>query len=340
MNIKTIVNKLRKSIESINVEKAIKFSDTETGTRDHIINPFFEEVLNYSKMDDFIPEYIADMKDRKGKKVDMAINLGKNDPFIFVECKKVDNKLNDKNLRQLYEYCRDTPAVQVGILTNGLVYDFYSKEAIQTNYHNPFFTFNIQEYDSFDLEILALFYRSNIEMKKIKEYSEEVYFLDKFEDALYSVLSDNDELTKLVFKEMGGKRSSDRVLSQIKESINSITLKTAVDRITKNEIHDSNSGIITTDEEEMFFSIVKTILAMSSKKMSQQISRIVKKDFKTKFTILVDGNQNKNICTLIVNKTSKQIIINGLKHPINEISADEITPLKNDLIKVAKEYFD
>lgn len=68
MNIKTIVNKLRKSIESINVEKAIKFSDTETGTRDHIINPFFEEVLNYSKMDDFIPEYIADMKDRKGKK--------------------------------------------------------------------------------------------------------------------------------------------------------------------------------------------------------------------------------------------------------------------------------
>ena len=31
MNIKTIVNKLRKSIESINVEKAIKFSDTETG---------------------------------------------------------------------------------------------------------------------------------------------------------------------------------------------------------------------------------------------------------------------------------------------------------------------
>ena len=149
----------------------------------------------------------------------MAINLGKNDPFIFVECKKVDNKLNDKNLRQLYEYCRDTPAVQVGILTNGLVYDFYSKEAIQTNYHNPFFTFNIQEYDSFDLEILALFYRSNIEMKKIKEYSEEVYFLDKFEDALYSVLSDNDELTKLVFKEMGGKRSSDRVLSQIKESI-------------------------------------------------------------------------------------------------------------------------
>ena len=42
----------------------------------------------------------------------------------------------------------------------------------------------------------------------------------------------------------------------------------------------------------------------------------------------------------IVNKTSKQIIINGDKHPINEISADEITPLKNDLIKVAKEYLD
>ena len=340
MEIKTIIRGLRKSIEKLDLQKAIKMSDGETQTRDFLINPFFEKVLNYNKMDDFIPEFITDMGGKRGKKVDMAINFKKTYPCIFVECKKATARLTDNNLRQLYDYCRDTPTVQIGILTNGLIYNFYTREAIQNSYHKPFFSFNIQEFDNSDLELLALFYRQKVDIKIIELEAEDIYFLDRFEDALFTVLSKNDEFVKLLFREMGGKRVSDRVLNKIKESINSITLKTAVERIIEVEIHNSNSGVITTDEEERFFSIVKTILAMSSKKMSNQIDRIVQKDLKTRFTILVDGNQNKNICTLSVSKTSKQIIINGDKYSINDISANEITKFKKQIIEAAKTFLD
>ena len=59
------------------------------------------------------------------------------------------------------------------------------------------------------------------------------------------------------------------------------------------------------------------------------------KDFKTIFTILVDGNQNKNICSLHINKTSQYIVIDGEKFNISEVSSVEITKLKKQLISSA-----
>jgi len=44
--LKQIVNQLRKSLENWDISKAIINSQDETGTRDFLINPFFD-ILNY-----------------------------------------------------------------------------------------------------------------------------------------------------------------------------------------------------------------------------------------------------------------------------------------------------
>ena len=336
MNIRDKRKELSKRLDKWDFDKAIKHSLEETSTRDFLINPFFEEILGYSRMDHFIPEFTADMGNNRRKKVDMAINFGKKHPSILVECKKATKPLNNDNLRQLYDYCRDTGSVSIGILTNGIIYQFYSKEAIQVSYHKPFFTFDLLNYSDSDLEFLSLFFIRGMELKLIEEEAEALYFRDRFEDSLFNVLNANsDDFSTLIFRDMNPPKTTLKptIVKRIKESINSITLNNAIDKIIEIEIHKSNSGIITTDEENNFFNIVKTILSMSSQPMDKEMHKVIPKDFPNKFSVMAN---NKAICSLIVHKTKTVVNIKNDKFTIKDVSVSEITILKKHLIKSAK----
>jgi len=335
MDLNSVVRQIKKGLDNLNFEKAVKHSTDETRTRDYLINPFFENVLNYDKIDDFLPEYYADMVGKRRKKVDMAINFGQSNPIIFVECKKANEKL-DNHIQQLFNYCLPSKSVKFGILTDGIEYNFFTANAIKESYPVPFLKFNLNDYKTSDVESLALFYKQFFNPTKINDFAEEIYFNEKFENALFDVLTTKDsEFAKLISKHMGISRANDNLKKKILNSVNSISLGNIVNKITNSEIHQNNSGIITTNEELKFFSIVKTILAIGNSKINKQIERIVYKDFKTIFTILVDGNQNKNICSLHINKTSQYIVIDGEKFNISEVSSVEITKLKKQLISSA-----
>ena len=336
MNRKDIANRLSKKLNEWNLDETLSYCKEETSTRDFLINRFFEEILGYDKMYDFLPEYKADMGNNKRKRVDMAINFGKQHPSILVECKKSTQNLTNDNLRQLYEYCRDISTVSIGILTNGIIYKFFSKDAVKENYHKPFFTFNLSDYSQSDLEFLSLFYRNNIEIKLIEQEAEEIYFRDKFEDSLFNVLSyKSDALATLIFRDMFPNTTlRPKVVKRIQESINSVTLNNAIDKLIDVEIHKSNTGIITTDEEHNFFNIVTTILSMSSQKMDKEIHRVKAKDSPNRFSILAD---NKKLCSLITKKSKIDVEIQGNKFTINNVSVAEITKLKKELIQSAKD---
>jgi hypothetical protein len=334
--LKQITNQLKKSLESWDYNKAINYSKDETQTRDNLIHPFFN-YLNYNKLDDYTHEYVADIGEKKGRKVDIAITLGKKEPIMLVECKSASTKLNDNHFRQLNEYCLYTPSAKIGILTNGIIYNFYTVNNREKKGLNskPFFSFNLVDYDNSSLEILALFNRQNIEINDILQEAEDVYFLENFDNALYKTLTDNDDLVKLVFKNMGGLRATEKSLSQIKSLINSISLKTAVDKLTQKEISESNTGVITTAEEIKAYNIIKTILAMSNKIKTAEIERISYRDLKNSFTILVDDKQTKNICSLVFKEKIKVIEINGDRYDLEEVSVAAITKLKKELIDSA-----
>lgn len=334
--LKQITNQLKKSFDNWDFNKAINHSNDETQTRDNLIHPFFN-ILNYSKLDDYTHEYISDMGDKKGRKVDIAITLGKKEPLILVECKSATAKLNDNHFRQLNEYCLYSPSAKVGVLTNGIIYNFYTvnqKEKKGLN-SKPFFTFDLTNYDNSQLEMLALFNRQSIEINEIIQEAEDVYFLDNFDNALFKTLVETDDLVKLIFKNMGGLRSTEKALSQIKGLVNSISIKTALDRIIQKEISESNSGIITTAEEIKAYNVIKTILAMSSKIKAADLERINYRDLKNSFLIIVDDKQTKNICSLVFKEKLKAIDINGNRFELEDVTVSSITKLKKELTESA-----
>ena len=334
--LKQITNQLKKSFDNWDFNKAINYSNDETQTRDNLIHPFFN-ILNYSKLDDYTHEYISDMGDKKGRKVDIAITLGKKEPLILVECKSATAKLNDNHFRQLNEYCLYSPSAKVGVLTNGIIYNFYTvnqKEKKGLN-SKPFFTFDLTNYDNSQLEMLALFNRQSIEINEIIQEAEDAYFLDNFDNALFKTLVETDDLVKLIFKNMGGLRATEKALSQIKGLVNSISIKTALDRIIQKEISESNSGIITTAEEIKAYNVIKTILAMSSKIKAADLERISYRDLKNSFLIIVDDKQTKNICSLVFKEKLKAIDINGNRFELDDVSVSSITKLKKELTESA-----
>ena len=335
--LKQSVNQLRNSFDNWDIDKAITHSKNETQTRDYLIDPFFE-ILNYNKMDDYSHEYIADMDGKRGRRVDMAFYFGKKNPSILVECKKATSKLTDNNFRQLNEYCLYTPSVKIAILTNGVIYDFYTRSKNKNTILNehPFFSFDISNFDYADLDMLALFNRQSIEINNILEEAKEIYFFNDFHEALYKTLAyPPEELVKLIFKKMGGKRTNDSIIKQITELINSFSIRTALEKIRQKEISESNTGIFTTVEETKAFNVIKTILAMSSKIKNSDLDRISYRDYKGSFKIIVDKNQTKDICSLILRESSKIIEINGVRNDIQDMSIASLTKYKKKLIKSA-----
>lgn len=124
-------------------------------------------------------------------------------------------------------------------------------------------------------------------------------------------------------------------MSQIKGLVNSISIKTALDRIIQKEISESNSGIITTAEEVKAYNVIKTILAMSSKIKAADLERISYRDLKNSFLIIVDDKQTKNICSLVFKEKLKAIDINGNRFELDDVSVTSITKLKKELTESA-----
>ena len=333
---------IKKSLESWDIQTAIRVTNDETQTRVNLINPLFE-ILGYDQYTDYTHEFSADIKGSKGRKVDMAINLGKKNPIVLVECKSATNNLTKNNFRQLNEYCMNTPSAKIGLLTNGILYQFYTKTSTNVLEVNPFFTFNLEDYSGSEIDMLALFQRQLIDVKIITEKAEEIYFFERFDDALYESLKMPSKIKnlqeghinflKIIYKNMGGKSFRDNVLEQLHPLVNAISIKSALDRIMKEENLSSNSGIITTSEEIKFFNIVKTIISLSSK-TRKHVERVSYRDYKGFFGILLDDNQRKGICYLRIEKTKKVISFGDdpQNYELEDITVEEITKYKTQII--------
>ena len=294
-----LTRSLNKSIENSNFIESIKLCTDETNTRIRLIHPFLE-LLGYKQLIDYTHEYVSDIKGKRGTKVDIAITFGKKAPAILIECKKAGQKLNDNHFKQLNEYMVYTPSAKVGVLTNGLIWDFYIKGDSGLN-HSPFYSFNLEDFSKTDLETLSLFMKSEFNMNEIIDEADSIHFLEKFDDALFSVLNNpTPPLIKSINEAMGGKRASDKIAQKITELINSISIKGVYERMVINEAKLNSSGIITTDEEYKAFNVIKTILAMSSKFNNKDLDRIGFRDQKGSFKILIDDNQKKCICDIVV----------------------------------------
>lgn len=110
---------------SVRIPKQLDHIHTEEATKNALIMPFIS-ALGYNVFDptEVTPELNADVGIKKGEKVDYAI-LQDGKPIILIECKHHAQNLAKTHSSQLYRYFSVTEA-RFGLLTNGIVYQFYS----------------------------------------------------------------------------------------------------------------------------------------------------------------------------------------------------------------------
>ena len=122
---KQIGNLLDRSFQKWDYKKAIQLSDNESKTRDYLIEPFFN-LLGYSKMEHYSHEFSLRLGKGSVKKIDMVITINGRTPIMLVECKRSTSNLTKSHLKQLSQYFHNHKESKIGILTNGIVYEFYS----------------------------------------------------------------------------------------------------------------------------------------------------------------------------------------------------------------------
>ena len=149
---------------SSNFAKRIDHLDTEEATKQALVLPFVQ-MLGYAIYDptEVVPEFTADVGMKKGEKVDYAI-LQNGRPVLLIECKTYGTTLNEKIVSQLLRYFLTTEA-RFGILTDGIVYRFFSDLDTDNKMDlEPFFEFNMLDFTEAQVEELKRFTKADFDV--------------------------------------------------------------------------------------------------------------------------------------------------------------------------------
>ena len=150
--------------------------DTEEATKNALIMPFIQE-LGYNVFDpqEVRPEYIADIGIKKGEKVDYAI-FRDDSPAIIFECKALGVALDSSHRDQLFRYFVNAK-VRFGVLTNGLMYQFYTDLDHKNRMdEKPFLEFNLSNIQEPLVEELQKFTKANFNADTIISRAEDLKY--------------------------------------------------------------------------------------------------------------------------------------------------------------------
>lgn len=328
---------------------------TEEATKNAFVMPFLQS-LGYDIFNplEVVPEFVADLGIKKGEKIDYAIFKDGN-PTILVECKDWRQNLNVHD-GQLLRYFHVSKA-KFGLLTNGIVYRFYSDLVMPNKMdEKPFLEFNITEIKDNQIEQLKKFHKANFDAESIVNTASEMKFMNELKHILNKELTEpSAEFVKHFAKQVYPSVVTAKVLEQFteltKKSIQHyisdlITerLKTALSKEDEINKHENSveqnlediSKVNTTEEELEGYLIVKTIL-----RQNIPATRVTYRDAQSYFAIFLDDNNRKAVCRLYLNGGKKYIglLDENKKETKYEIATlDEIYNYSTELLKTIENY--
>lgn len=351
-------------------ERVVKLKEniqTEEATKTAFIMPMIQ-ALGYDVFDptEVVPEYTCDLGIKKGEKIDYAIHKD-GLPIILIECKHWKEDLTSHN-GQLFRYFHVSNA-RFGILTNGIIYRFYT-DLVEKNKmdEKPFFEFNLEKYRESQVEKLREFHKSYFDIDTILNTASELKYTNEIRNAIVQEVNNpSDEFVKYFARPVYPGRFNDVVLEQFRAIVKQAfaqyandymneRLKSAIgaDTVVENRVdakpensaqpaseepmpEDSDNKITTTEEELQGFYIVRAILYPEL----DDISRVAQRDTQSYFGILLDDNNRKPICRLHFNSSNKYIETfdsekKGTKHQL--ASLDDIYKYRNEIIAACKMY--
>lgn len=334
---------------------------TEEATKNAMVMPMIQ-ILGYNVFDPFevTPELVADVGTKKGEKVDYAI-LRDGKPIILFECKKAGGDLSINHASQLFRYFHVT-AARFGVLTNGLVYRFFTDlEQPNKMDEKPFFEFNILDFKERDVEELKKFAKSAFDLDTILNTANDLKYTRAIQNRLAEwMVSPSEEFVRLVSADLIGSR---RFTPVLKDQFTLIT-KRAFEQLVGERINDRLKGamtseaptlmdesapimpapapsaepqVVTSSEElEAFHSIRAILRGLVNPK------RVVMRDAQSYCAILLDDNNRKPICRLRFNNVQRlQLgLFNGAKDEerVSLESVDDIFNFADQLKATLRSY--
>lgn len=307
------------------IPQQIPHTQTEEATKNAFVMPFIR-ALGYDIFDptEVVPELVADVGVKKGEKVDYAI-MKEGRPIILFECKWCGVNLDDVHPTQLYRYFSATDA-RIAVLTNGIEYRFYT-DLDEPNKMDakPFLVFNmadVQESSAAELKKLA---KGSFDEAAILSTASELKYTREIKRFFAQQLATpSDEFIRFVSAHIYSGKLTQRVLADFKptvlkafrqfisEQINE-RLRTALEQPTPEaqpappgttapEAPGEDTGIVTTAEEIEGLFVVRAIVCDTI-----DPNRVVARDVRSYFGVLLDDNNRKPICRLYLHGSKKYI---------------------------------
>jgi hypothetical protein len=215
------IDKVREHAKRVTEQKNIV--QTEQAAKTSLILPFLQmlgyDVFNAAQV---IPEQIADWAEKKGEKVDYTVKVG-DKTVMLIECKQAGDPLDATKENQLANYFHHLQDCNVGVLTNGVVYKFYTDLSAENIMDaEPFFVFDFSTFKEWQVKRLEMFSKENIvktdeinsDIVKTRNYVAVSRFLRK------ELSEPSDEFIKLAIKQMPFiKRTNEAVMAEFKDHV-------------------------------------------------------------------------------------------------------------------------
>lgn len=325
---------------------------TEEATKNALVMPLIN-ILGYNVFDptEVIPEYTADHGTKKGEKVDYAI-IRDGEPSILIECKNIGADLNKEQASQLFRYFSVT-AAKVGVLTNGIVYRFYSDlDSPNRMDGKPFLEINMLDLKDTLITELKRFTKESFDSDGLADVAYDLKYTREIKQILTRELaSPSDEFVRFFAKQVYAGSlhknvrekfsgiTKDALTQFVNEKINE-RLKSAMaeeESPSKETGIDEGDGIVTTEDEWEGYYIVKAIL--------HEIiapSRVVMKDTRSYCSIILDGNTRKPICRLRFNSRQKYLVLFDENKERDKLPIDDLNEIYNhsDKLKTTVQNYD
>lgn len=341
---------------------------TEEATKTALVLPFIA-ALGYDVFDptEVVPEFIADVGIKKGEKVDYAIKRD-GEIVILIECKASGAKLGLEHASQLYRYFSVTKA-RIAILTNGVVYQFYS-DLDEPNKLDarPFLILDLLGLREDLVAEAANMTKEAFSLDEMLSTANALKYQREIRNVLEAQLEDPDEeLVKFLHARVGSGRFVQSVKEQFKPLVQKAFVQLVSDRVSerlRNALATEGipadlpipaataspaaaeapvpstpePDVVTTEHELEGFRIVRAITCGVIPP-----ERIVYRDAKTYFAILVDDNNRKPICRLWFNTSQWYLGLldaekKETRHPI--ASSVDIYRFASELRAAAAQYVD
>jgi len=294
---------------------------TEEAAKTAFVMPFIQalgyDVFNPSEV---VPEFTADVGTKKGEKVDYAVRSnGK--VTILIECKTASVELNINHASQLFRYFSVTDA-RLAILTNGVVYQFYSDvDNANKMDEKPFFSFSMESLRPADIKVLEGFTKATFDIEKIVQEAGNLKLQSLLRKELEKEFAEpSEEFVRL----MAGRVYAGRFTATVKENFTRL-LTASIGTLVRDLVHERLSSalnassppepdaeeatpadenrVITTDEELAGFRIIQ---AIASRKVKPK--RVVIRDSHSYCAVLLDDNNRKTIARMHFNSATKKYL--------------------------------